>query len=46
MVETDDRANVNRYDLVSAPVSGFVLDKDSLTLYWLDGSTLYRAETK
>ena len=44
MVEVDDRANANNYDLLEAAVSSFVMDRRNLTLYWLENPrTLYRA---
>ncbi len=43
MVEVDDRANTNNYDLVSARVSSFVVDRRDLTLFWLESPMLYRA---
>lgn len=46
MVETDDRANVNHYDLLSAAVGSFVLGGNTPVLYWVEGQTLWRAEVK
>lgn len=43
MVEVDDRAGVNAYDLVTAPISSFALDKNAMTLYWVEGQAMFRA---
>lgn len=43
MVEIDDRANTNNYDLLKANVGSFVMDRQNLSLYWLENPTLYRA---
>ncbi len=46
MVELDDRANVNSYDLVRADAGSFALDRESLTLYWLQGALLSAASVR
>ncbi|MDP3727283.1 MAG: PEGA domain-containing protein [bacterium] len=46
MVEVDDRANVNSYDLVTASVGSFAMDRNDLTLYWFEIPTLYRASVR
>ncbi len=43
MVEVDDRASANNYDLLKASVGSFAMDRQNFTLYWLEKSTLYRA---
>lgn len=43
MTETDDRGSINSYDLLTHPVDSFLLDKNGMTLYWLEGPVLYKA---
>lgn len=43
MVESDDRGNVNSYDLVHGGIQDFLFDKNALVLYWTEKGTLYRA---
>ena len=46
MSEADSRATPNTYDLLEAPVTDFLLEKNSLTLHWIEGKTLFRANLK
>ncbi len=46
MIETDDRGGVNSYTLVEEPVTTFALDKEALSIFWLRGPLLFRANLK
>ncbi|RJQ37415.1 hypothetical protein C4552_00940 [Candidatus Parcubacteria bacterium] len=43
MTEIDIRGAPNIHQIVGAPIDSFALDRDSRTIYWTRGPTLYRA---
>ena len=46
MVEVDDRAGVNAYDLVNGSIGSFAFDRNTRTLYWVEGQGLLRASVE